>query len=375
MTLPNDRGLRVLALCVFPIEGAATRFRVEQFVGPLRDRGVEMTVSPFLDSRQFRQLYRKGGVAGKAAGMIGPVLRRLGEVFTAGRYDAVFVQREAMLFGPGVVEWLMANIGGRPLVLDLDDATYVRYVSPTYGRIGSFFKFFGKTDNLIKRASAVVCGNRFIAEYAGSKGAKTVVVPTVVDLDEFRPRDLTPEGETVTLGWIGTPSTFPSLESIFPVLERLAKKHRFVLKVVGAGRDEIRIDGVTVENLEWELGRELSDFRSLDVGLYPIVTSRSADERWLQGKSGFKAIQYLAVGIPFAMSPVGVCAEIGEANVTHFNAESAEDWYNSLDELLSDGDLRSRMGAAGRKHALANYGLEKQADLLAEVLKDVVRRK
>jgi glycosyltransferase involved in cell wall biosynthesis len=196
-----------------------------------------------------------------------------------------------------------------------------------------------------------------------------------VDLDEFRPRDLTPESVTPALGWIGTPSTFPSLESIFPVLERLAKKHRFVLKVVGAGKSDIRIDGVTVENLEWELGRELSDFRSLDVGLYPIVTSRSADERWLQGKSGFKAIQYLAVGIPFAMSPVGVCAEIGEANVTHFNAERAEDWYNSLEELLSDGDLRSRMGAAGRKYALANYGLEKQADLLAEVLKDVVRRK
>src|SRR5262249_43823831 len=161
-------------------------------------------------------------VVGKAIGLMPPLLSRLFYTAKLNQFDALFVQREAMMFGPGVFEWLYSTIGRLPMVLDLDDATYVRYISPTYGRLGSLLKFMGKTDNLIKRSSLVVCGNRFIAEYVEGKGTPAVVVPTVVDLEEFRPRKITPEGGTLTVGWIGTHSTFPFLESIRSVLTDLA---------------------------------------------------------------------------------------------------------------------------------------------------------
>jgi glycosyltransferase involved in cell wall biosynthesis len=155
---------------------------------------------------------------------------------------------------------------------------------------------------------------------------------------------------------------------IFPVLEKLAQKHSFVLKIVGAGTEDIQIKGVKVENLVWNLEREISDFQSLDVGLYPIATLKSASNEWVLGKSGFKAIQYMAVGIPFVMSPIGVCAEIGEPNLTHFNAATDEDWYNSLDELLSDRELREKMGAEARKHCLKHYNIPLQTKILAQIL-------
>ncbi len=366
--------MRVLALCSYPKEAAATRFRLEQFVEPLQSRGIELEVSPFLNSRQFTELYKGGGIAGKAASMAGPIIKRLGEVFAAAKYDVVLVQREAMIFGPAVVEWLIANIGRRRLVLDLDDATYVRYLSPTYGRVGSFLKFFGKTDRLIKRSSLVICGNRFIAEYAREQGTRAVVVPTVVDLNVFKPRERKQDGLPVKIGWIGTHSTFPFLEPLLPVLKQLADTHSFRLTVIGAGRADLRLDGVEVENLEWNLDREPEDFASIDIGLYPITLSSSASEEWIRGKSGFKAVQYMAVGVPFVMSPVGVCAEMGEPGRTHFNAETPEHWYTFLNELLVDAELRSRMGKAGRQHALANYSLDKQADLLAETLKNVATK-
>jgi hypothetical protein len=90
-----------------------------------------------------------------------------------------------------------------------------------------------------------------------------------------------------------------------------------------------------------------ADFQNLDIGLYPIVPSPSANEEWLRGKSGFKAVQYMSVGVPFVMSPVGICAEMGESGRTHLNAETAEDWYNSLSQLLEDSELRRRMGVGG----------------------------
>lgn len=362
-----DIQIRVKALASYPKEAAATRFRVEQFIGPLRERGIELELSPFLSAEQFAEMYKPGGSLKKAAGIARSFLRRLAEAARVGKYDLLFVQREAMFFGPEIFEWLFQIAGRVPMVLDLDDATYVPYASPTYGRLGSALKFFGKTDRLIRRSAAVTCGNRFIAEYVAKLGARAEVIPTVVDTDVFRPFEK--HNNIPVVGWVGTHSTFPSLEFLFPVLERLAHRHEFILRVVGSARDAIEIPGVRSEVLEWSLEREVEDFCTLDVGLYPIVVSSSANEEWLKGKSGFKAIQYFAAGVPFVMSPVGICAEIGRPGETHFNAESAEDWYNSLDKLLGDAALRHKMGKSGREHSLENYTVEKQADKLAEVFR------
>jgi glycosyltransferase involved in cell wall biosynthesis len=362
--------MHVLILCSYPKEAAATRFRVGQFVGPLRGRGIEVTVSPFLDGGQFARMYESGGKVRRAAGLVPPFFRRLGEVLSSRQYDLLFVQREAMFFGPAVFEWLTQTVGRIPMVLDLDDATYVPYTSPSYGQLGSALKFFGKTDRLIERATVVTCGNRFIAKYAQSKGTRTVIIPTVADTDLFSPADK--RNDPPVIGWIGTHSTFPSVESIFPVLQRLAEKHQFTLKLVGTGREQVEIAGVKVENLPWSLEREAEDFRSIEIGLYPIVTSASANEQWLKGKSGFKAIQYMAVGIPFVMSPVGVCSEIGVNGETHLNAESPEDWYNALDSLLSNPDLRQKMGERARSHSLKTYTVEKWSSVLADVLLSAV---
>jgi glycosyltransferase involved in cell wall biosynthesis len=361
--------MRILGLSSFPTDAAATRFRMTQYVEPLRKHGVELTVEPFMTSAQFRQFYESGAPLSKLRDILGSLLRRFKVLSRSRRYDALIVQREAMFFGPAVFEWLFQHIGNLPMILDLDDATYLPYLSPKYGHFGNLLKFFGKTDNLIKRSRIVICGNRFIAQYVESKGSPAIVIPTIVDTEVFTPAPKA--NEVPVVGWIGTHSTYSFLESLFPVLERLARDQPFKLRVVGAGLSDIQINGVEVENLEWKLDREVEDFRSLDIGLYPITTSRSASEQWLLGKSGFKAIQYLAVGVPFVMSPIGVGAEIGTNNVTHFNAVTTEDWYNSLKKLIGDSDLRKRMGAAGREYSLENYSLAVHTIALARVIKSL----
>jgi glycosyltransferase involved in cell wall biosynthesis len=358
--------MRVLGLASYPVEAAATRYRLAQYVAPLRERGIELEVRPFLPSRLFASLYRRDRLPRTAAGLARAALARAWDVGAARRADVVLVQREAMMFGPPVVEFLSTRLGGRPLVLDLDDATYVAYTSPTYGRLASALKWFSKTDDLIRWATVVTCGSRAVAEYVHAKGGRAVVVPTVVDTDLFRPAERERvDGETPVVGWVGTHSTFPYLASIFPALEELARSHRFRLRIVGAGRGRVSVAGVGVENLPWELGREVADFRSFDVGLYPILSGA-----WAAGKSGFKSVQYMAVGVPFVATPVGATAEIGEANVTHFLATTREEWRDALAKLLADARMRRRMGDAGRAHALAHYTVPAQADKLACALRE-----
>jgi glycosyltransferase involved in cell wall biosynthesis len=368
--------MKILGLASYPIEAAATRYRLAQFVGPLADRGITLTIRPFVDSQLFEMLYQRGAVPRKAIRLAQSALRRLKDVFLLNHAEVVLVQREAMIFGPPLIEWLAVRVFKRPMVLDLDDATYVSYTSPTYGRLGKTLKWFSKTDDLIRWAAVVTCGNRAIAEYAESKGATTRIIPTVVDTEVFRPvtKATRAPGDRLVLGWIGTHSTFPYLESIFPVLQGLAQTHSFKLKIVGAGKDAVDIPDVEVENLEWRLEREVADFQSFDIGLYPIDPTLYA-EKWAAGKSGFKAIQYMAVGIPYVAAPVGAMNDIGEAGVTHFHAVANDEWREALALLLSNDELRAEMGAAGRRHVVQHYSLPDQAEKLAQALHEAAGNK
>lgn len=359
--------MKVLALTSYPVEAAATRYRLQQFVGPLAERGITLTIRPFIDSKLFAQLYRREAIPRTAFGLIWSALLRLRDALAVREADVVLVQREAMLFGPPIIEWLAKTAGRRPLVLDLDDATYVPYTSPTYGRLGKWLKCFSKTDDLIRWSEVVTCGNRAIAEYVLSKGAAACVIPTVVDTEFFKPGQREPSDAAPVLGWVGTHSTYPYLESIFPALEELAHGYNFRLKIVGSGREEISVAGIAIENLKWSLEREIQDFQSFDIGLYPIDTRLYGD--WTAGKSGFKGIQYMAVGIPYVATPIGAIAEIGEAGVTHFNASTHEEWKNVLEILISNRERRLAMGAAGRCHAEAHYNLPDQADKLAAAIR------
>jgi glycosyltransferase involved in cell wall biosynthesis len=302
--------------------------------------------------------------------MLWGLARRIRDVARCGSFDALLVQREAMLFGPEIFEWLISELRGLPLILDLDDATYIPYESPTFGKVGSLLKAFGKTDRLMARACTVICGNRFIAEYVTARGGRAVIIPTVVDETVFKPIEA---GNSIPIiGWIGTHSTFPMLESLFPVLARVAQRHEFILRVVGSGRRDVEVEGVKVENLKWNLREEPRQFASMDIGLYPILVSPSASSEWINGKSGFKAIEYMASGVPFIMSPVGICKELGEAGKTHMNATDTESWYTSLVQLLESAYMRRSMGVAGRMHFLKNFTVSQWSHVMAKTISESV---
>lgn len=360
--------MKVLALASYPSEAAATRFRLTQFVEPLARRGIAVEVRPFVNSRTFAGMYNRANLPRTAFSLGAAAVRRLFDALTQRRFDVLLVQREAMLFGPPIVEWLATKWKKRPLVLDLDDATYIPYTSPTYGKFATALKFFGKTDDLIDWAKTVVCGNSVIADYVKMRGTHAEIIPTVADTEKFCPVEK-PARAAPLVGWIGTHSTFPFLQKLFPVLEDLHRKHEFKLKIVGAGANNLSVvQNIQAENLPWSLDREVEDFQSLDVGLYPLFTE--AQPAYVNGKSGFKAIQYMSVGVPFVVSPVGVCGTIGVAGKTHFSARTLDEWHGELEKLLLDPAARRAMGRAGREYALEHFTVAEQADKLAKVLFD-----
>ncbi|HYC92965.1 MAG TPA: glycosyltransferase family 4 protein [Thermoanaerobaculia bacterium] len=360
------RPLKVLAVATYPVKAACTRLRIAQFLPLLRTHQVRVSLSSFLSDAAFERLYDRRRFAANALSIAGALLRRLLQVPRLAFIDLLFVQREAMLVGPPLFEWLARRVFRRPLVLDLDDATFLDQESPVYGRLASLLKWRGKTDRLIDYADVVICGSERIAAHVRGRGKPAVILPTIVDTELFRPLPGRPADALPVIGWVGSHSTWPYFERIIPVLERLARTHRFRVRVVGTGRDSVTIRGVEVENLRWEQSREVDDFRTLDIGVYPLPPN----DPWVEGKSGLKAIEYLSVGVPYVASPVGIVNAIGEPGRTHLLATTDDEWYEALSLLLRDPQARRTMGAAGRDYALAHFRIEDFAARIAAQIRD-----
>jgi glycosyltransferase involved in cell wall biosynthesis len=354
----------VLALTPAPEQSAATRFRVLQLAPALADAGIRLDVRPFLDGAAFVGLYDRARWKTTTARLAVAAARRVVDLARVHRYDVVLVQREAMLAGPPVVEALASL--RRPLVLDLDDPTWVGYDSPTYGRWARILKAPRKALWLIDHARAVTCGSTYVERFVAARGRRATFVPTVADPAVFHPMARPGTGDRIVLGWIGTHSTWPYLAAILPSIEEVGRRHPITLRVVGAGADVPAVPGVDVDQRDWRLDREPADFATLDIGLYPLT-----ENAWSVGKSAFKAVQYLACGVPFVVSPVGAAARVGVAGETHLVADGPGEWVAALDRLCADAGLRRRLGAAGRRHALAHNTVERAAGALGAALREV----
>ena len=130
------------------------------------------------------------------------------------------------------------------------------------------------------------------------------------------------------------------------------------------GVEHFELPGVEVECRPWSAATEVRDLWDMDVGIMPLP-----DEPWARGKCGMKAIQYMGVGIPAVVSPVGANREIVVDGVTGFHAATSAEWIDRLDRVLADADLRRALGAAARESVRARFSAETQAPRVAEILR------
>jgi glycosyltransferase involved in cell wall biosynthesis len=108
-------------------------------------------------------------------------------------------------------------------------------------------------------------------------------------------------------------------------------------------------------------------FNTCDVGVYPLT-----EDEWTKGKCGFKAIQFMACGVPVVASAVGVNREIITDGVNGFLASSEDEWVEKLTRLADDPTLRRRMGEAGRQTIEERYSLRVNAPRMAATLRGVL---
>lgn len=335
-----------------------------QYEPALRGLGINVKYSPFFSNEYLTLIY--GGQRARAS-VISAYLRRLLQMGAGFSADLLWIEKEALPWVPFLIERAFIPKSS-PIVMDYDDAVFHRYdLHP------SFFVrrlLASKIDRLMAVSDLVIAGNAYLAARAEAAGARHVeIVPTVVDLEAYRPAVARPVSDSGTIGWIGTPSTWTEfLAAMMPLLLDVVGREGGRVMAVGAGRSAT--SHPLFDNLPWSEDTEITQIQAMDIGIMPLT-----DTPWARGKCGYKLIQYMACGLPVVASPVGVNAEIVEHGVNGFLASSETEWREALASLLCDPVLRQKMGAAGRQKVEKEFSLQVWGPRVATMLRDAAEKK
>ncbi|MCB0188240.1 MAG: glycosyltransferase family 4 protein, partial [Caldilineaceae bacterium] len=330
--------MNVLFVVPYPIEAPSTRYRVYQYLPYLQANGIEPTVSRFIDSSKFfKRLYQPGGAAYKAAYFVAQSVRRFLDLTRVHRFDAIFIQREALPVVPALFERLTKRLGA-PIIYDFDDAIYLPRSSAA-NRWVSWLKQPGKTADIVRLSNHVIVGNRVLYDYASQFNTAVTIIPSSVDMRTYTMRSAPSKDGRVTIGWVGSGTNLEYLAELAPALYKICAEQPAEVSIVGG---EVELPGVPVSIRPWQLATEIEDLHSFDIGIMPLP-----DDPWTRGKGGFKAIQYMGVGLPVVASPVGINTEIITHGVNGFLADTPAEWQQALATLVRDATLRCELGRAG----------------------------
>jgi glycosyltransferase involved in cell wall biosynthesis len=358
----------LLFLTPSPIESASERYRIYQFVSYLEHVGFSCRIRPFA-TRTLHRAIQKEELASKL--LLTPLCyaRRALQLPAISHYDAIVVHRGIFPFPWPALERMIMRRNTK-VIFDFDDAIYVGHQNLSATKYPWIYKLkYGVRVNEILRNSAhVIAGNRTLAEYAQKFNSSVSIIPTVVDLDRYAYGPVRDSTETISIGWMGSRSTSPYLLEIEPALRRLSEAHPGKVRFQLYGHPERKLNLPNFESLPFSLGTEIDDLRSFDIGIMP-----TPDNDWTRGKCAFKAIQYMALGIPTVVSPVGMATELVDHGVNGFWARTPEEWFEALNRLVLDVKLRSQFSEAGRKTIESRYSLRAWAPRLAELLQRVVQ--
>lgn len=331
------------------------RFRFEQYLTYLEENGIEIDFSFLINEKNDSIFYSEGNYIRKVFILLQSCWKRLNNVFHKNEYDVIFIFREALMLGTTFFERRFAKSKAK-VIFDFDDAIWMNQESKSSApnKNLTWLKNPDKTKGIIALSDMVIVGNQYLADYAEKYNNNVVIIPTTIDTDEYQPKKTKNfKKEKVCIGWSGSKTTIDHFEEALPALKIIKEKYgkKVTFKVIGDGDYEHKELGIKGD--PWRKETELEDLHKIDIGIMPLP-----DDEWAKGKCGLKGLQYMAMGIPTLMSPVGVNTEIIHDGENGFLPKTEDEWVERLSLLIEDDNSRRIMGISGRKTVEVKYSVE-----------------
>jgi glycosyltransferase involved in cell wall biosynthesis len=353
--------MRVVYFTKYSRQGASSRLRSYQYFSKLKEKGIQVDVSPLFDDDYLKKIYNKKT---PILQVLTAYLKRLGFIFKSSRYNLVIIEYELLPYLPPIIERVFALLGIKYIV-DYDDAIFHNYDKHPNKLIRRFLG--NKIDIVMKYSSCLIAGNHYLADRAKKAGAKQIeIIPTVIDQRRYRQKKSFSSG-ILKIGWIGSPSTFKYLKSVISILEQFAQDKNVEIHIVGS-IEKLRLKNAKEIYYKWHENTEVNTILNFDVGIMPLE-----DTLWAKGKCAYKLIQYMACGIPLIASSVGMNKQVIDHGKNGFLAETEDEWIDALNALYENPELQKRMGENGLKKIDETYNLGTQSEKLIGIMNELTK--
>jgi glycosyltransferase involved in cell wall biosynthesis len=231
---------------------------------------------------------------------------------------------------------------GRRLVYELDDDFW--HIDPS--NLGAYLAHDATAkyamETIIADSDLVTVSTAPLAEVVYSHNRNVVVLPNQIDARMFDLVRKRRQGKVV-VGWAGGDSHVRDLALVVPTLRRLVNQNPDV-ELHTIGSDLLRLFKIEHRHTDWlEDLWDMYDEMDFDIALAPLTNTV-----FNQSKSGIKAMESMALGIPVIASDIEPYRGIVEDGVTGFLVRDRHKWMGRLRELANDQAMRERMGQAGK---------------------------
>jgi glycosyltransferase involved in cell wall biosynthesis len=335
------------------------RFRIEQYIPYLKEAGIEIDMVPYFRQKDFDIMYGGGKVHQKIIAVFSGFFRRLTQLRNISKYDFIYVQRDVMPIGPAFFEWIYKFVFRKKIIFDFDDAVWMPGTIRTFY---SRFRSYNKVAKVIQWSTATAAGNNFLLDYANTHTDKAVWLPTVVDTERLHNKIKEQTAQVVTIGWTGSFSTNYYMNTVAEALAKLNKKYGTNFLVIS--NSDPKLNNVKYDYLEWSHTDEIQDLLKADIGIMPLL-----DGDWELGKCGFKAIQFMALGIPVVASNIGANKDIIEHGIDSFLYDTMEEWMTYMEKLIENPQFRAEMGLQARKKVETQFSVRANLDKMIQLFK------
>ncbi len=338
--------MRILFLTHGSTGSASSRVRIHQYLPLFDQEGIDYKVISGTSARLDQRVLQHPTAWIRLRWFAAKVGARLGVLAVIRRYDVVVIQRETLPYCYPFIELLICRLARR-CVFEFDDAIFY----DRHPRSGwrTWLRDGKNIARILARCDRAVVSTRYLADYARHYVRDVRIIPTTVDMERF-PGRAPAAYDPPVIGWVGSRSTQPYVETIRTPLQQLAERYSFILRIVGG--ELAPWPGVALDNRPWQEDREVAEIQAFAVGLMPLP-----DDAWTRGKAGYKILLYMAAGTPAVASAVGANNDIINDGVDGFLAHDEQEWLDKLQRLLTDAELRRKMGLEARKTARERFSI------------------
>ena len=359
-------------IAIFPAffpGNAGFQWRVANWTDILRTENIEVDIYCLWDKRMFE----KYALGENELQKLYLIWKRLAHFFKAAfKTDIILIRREILPYfdeGRGFSEKIL-SILFKIRILDFDD--HIASAKNEPRKVSLFGKLLGMQSrpftNQVHFYNYFIVGNNFLKDFLVKEGLSNseknniLILPTCYPVQDQLRKSYDARKKNIVIGWIGSNGNQYTLDYVMKPLNSLFKTHNIELRVISGKHYENNIAEFKISNVTWSLETERQELLQCDIGIMPLPGNPHEF-----GKSAFKLIQYMSLGIVSIASDVGANKDVIEDEINGYLVRGNR-WKETLFHVFDQQWNWPNIGRVAQETIKEKYSFEAHSKELIDFL-------